>query len=102
MSAKEELTSSNAFRLGGREWAVVVVFAAALYFLAPAAWRRMEPLDLKQDYRLPYELNSDYWLWSRLAEQQAATHDTILLGDSVVWGVYVKPGETRSTMPMCA
>jgi len=96
MSEKEEPTSSNAFRLSGRQWMGVAVFAAAIYVLVPVAWRRIEPLDVKPDYRLPYELNSDYWLWSRLAAQQSATHDTVLLGDSVVWGVYVKPGETLS------
>lgn len=96
MSEKEGPTSSNAFRLNGRQWMVVVVFAAALYWLLPVAWRRFEPLDVKPDYRLPFELNSDYWLWSRMAAQQSATHDTVILGDSVVWGVYVKPGETLS------
>jgi hypothetical protein len=96
MSEKEEPTRSNAFTLTRRQWVGIALFAAALYWLAPVAWRRIEPLDLKPDYRLPYELNNDYWLWSRVAAQQSATHDTVVLGDSVVWGVYVKPGETLS------
>ncbi len=96
MSEKEELTRSNAFRLTGRQWMGIILFAAAIYVLTPVVWRRVEPLEMKADYRLPYELNSDYWLWSRVAAQATATHDTVLLGDSVVWGVYVKPGETLS------
>lgn len=96
MSDKEEMTRSNAFRLSGRQWLGVSLFAAALYTLAPVAWRRVERLEMTADYRLPYELNSDYWLWSRMAAQASATHDTVILGDSVVWGVYVKPGETLS------
>lgn len=96
MSEKEEPTRSNAFRLTLRQWVGLGVFAAALYVLTPVVWRRAEPLELTADYRLPFELNSDYWLWSRVAAQSAATHDTLLLGDSVVWGVYVKPDETLS------
>lgn len=96
MSDREEPTRSNAFRLSGRQWTGLALFTLALYVLAPAAWRRVEPLEMGADYRLPFEFNSDYWLWSRAAAQAAATHETVVLGDSVVWGVYVKPGETLS------
>lgn len=91
-----EPQSSNAFRLTGRQWMGVGLFAVALYVLTPAAWQRVEKLETGPDYRLPFELNGDYWLWSRVAAQAAATHETLILGDSVVWGVYVKPGETLS------
>jgi len=96
MSETETPTKSNAFRLTGRQWMGIVLFAVALNVLMPVVWRRVEPLEMKTDYRLPFELNSDYWLWGRVAAQAAATHDTVLLGDSVIWGVYVKPGETLS------
>lgn len=92
----EEPTTSNAFRLTGRQWLGLGFFAVALYVLMPVAWQRVEKLETGPDYRIPFELNSDYWLWSRVAAQQAATHDTLLIGDSVVWGVYVRPGETLS------
>ena len=68
----EELTTSNAFRLTGRQWMGVGVFAVALYVLTPVAWQRMEKLETGPDYRTPFELNSDYWLWSRVATQQNA------------------------------
>jgi hypothetical protein len=96
MSEKQEPTTSNAFALTGRQWIALVIFAVALYVLAPVAWKRGEKLDAGPDYRIPYELSSDYWLWSRIAAQAAATHDTVLIGDSVVWGQYVRPGETLS------
>jgi hypothetical protein len=96
MSDPQEPTTSNAFRLTGRQWMGLLVFAAALYVLSPVAWQRVEKLEMGHDYRIPFELNSDYWLWSRVAAQAAATHDTLIIGDSVVWGVYVKPGETLS------
>ena len=96
MNEAQEPTASNAFRLTGRQWMGVGVFAVALYVLTPVAWQRVERLEIGRDYRIPFELNGDYWLWSRVAAQQAATHDTLVIGDSVVWGVYVKPGETLS------
>jgi hypothetical protein len=92
----QEPTTSNAFWLSGRHWLGLSLFGVALYVLAPVAWKRVEKLEMGPDYRIPFELNSDYWLWSRAASQAAATHDTLILGDSVIWGVYVKPGETLS------
>lgn len=96
MSETQEPTTSNAFRLTGRQWMGLVLFAVALYVLTPVAWQRVEKLETGPDYRIPFELNGDYWLWSRVAARAAATHETVILGDSVVWGVYVKPGETLS------
>jgi hypothetical protein len=96
MSETQEPTTSNAFRLTGRQWMGVGLFAVALYVLTPVAWQRVEKLEMGHDYRIPFELNSDYWLWSRVAAQQAAAYDTLVIGDSVIWGVYVKPGETLS------
>lgn len=94
MADAQEPTVSNAFRLTGRQWTGVLVFAVAIYVLTPVAWQRAEKLQTGADYRIPFELNSDYWLWSRVAARAAATHDTLIIGDSVIWGVYVKPGET--------
>ena len=96
MSDAQEPTSSNAFRLSGRQWMGVGLLLVALYVLTPAAWQRIEKLDSGVDYRIPYELSNDYWLYGRVAAQAAATHDTVIIGDSVVWGQYVRPGETLS------
>src|SRR5687767_2908072 len=89
-----DLDVSNAIRLTGRQWIGLALFVVALYVLTPVAWQRMEKLEVGPDYRIPFALSNDYWLWSRVAARSAATHDTVMLGDSVVWGVYVKPGET--------
>ncbi|MBI3857916.1 MAG: hypothetical protein HY293_19735 [Planctomycetes bacterium] len=96
MSEAQEPTTSNAFRLTGRQWIGLLLFAVALYVLTPLAWQRAEKLETGPDYRIPFELSSDYWLWGRVAAQQVAAHDTLILVDSVVWGVFVKPGETLS------
>lgn len=94
MNETQEPTTSNAFRLTGRQWLAVGLFAVAIYLLTPVVWQRAEKLETGPDYRLPFELNGDYWLWGRVASQAAATHESLILGDSVVWGVFVKPGET--------
>src|SRR5262245_58643263 len=96
MNDPQEPTTSNAFRLTGRQWMGVGLFTVALYVLTPVAWQRAEKLEMAPDYRIPFELSQDYWLWERMAAQAAATHDTLVLGDSVIWGVFVKPGETLS------
>lgn len=90
------LEVSNGIRLTGRQWLGMALFMAAVFVLTPAAWRRAEKLEVGADYRIPFPLSNDYWLWSRVASQASATHDTLILGDSVVWGVYVRPGETLS------
>lgn len=96
MSETTEPTTSNAFALTGRQWVGLALFTAAFYILAPVAWKRFEKIEAGPDYRIPYELSADYWLWNRIADQGAATHDTVVLGDSVVWGQYVRPTETLS------
>jgi hypothetical protein len=96
MGEANEATTSNAFRLDGRQWAGVLLLALAVVLLAPRVWPRVEKLEAGPEYRIPHELGADYWLWGRLASQAAATHDTLLLGDSVVWGEYVRPDETLS------
>jgi hypothetical protein len=96
MSQMQEPTTSNAFRLSGRQWMGIAVFGIALYVLLPVAWQRIEKLEPAADYRIPYELSNDYWLYGRVAAQAAATHDTVIIGDSVVWGQYVRPAETLS------
>ena len=57
--------SSNYVRLPGREWVIVGIIFAAIFCLAPALWERFEKFEPGPDYRLPYELSSDYWLYNR-------------------------------------
>jgi hypothetical protein len=45
---------------------------------------------------MPYDLTSDYWLYDRYAGLAAERYDAFLIGDSVIWGQYVKRGETLS------
>jgi hypothetical protein len=87
---------SNGIRLTGREWIVVAVFGLLFGVLAPRLWTLREPLALEPDFRMPHDLANDYWLYRRYADLAVERFDTILLGDSVVWGEYATPDETLS------
>jgi hypothetical protein len=45
---------------------------------------------------MPHDLSDDYWLYERVAGQAAEGYQTVLLGDSVIWGEYVNGEETLS------
>ena len=87
---------SNCVRLSPREWLIIgVVFSALLYF-GPTLWERIEQFDAGPDYRLPYELSSDYWLFNRYCQWATSKYETLVIGDSVVWGHYVSKDNTLS------
>jgi hypothetical protein len=87
---------SNAMRLSGRQWAVVGLAFLAFCVFTPGLWERAEKLDPPPDYRIPYDLSNDYWLFSRCARLAEGRGEMPVLGDSVVWGQYVKRDATLS------
>lgn len=56
---------------------------------------KAERFETGPDYRIPYTLSKDYWLYERRLQELPATN-AVLLGDSVVWGEYVLPDGTLS------
>jgi hypothetical protein len=87
---------SNGIRLTGREWLGLAAFAVLLGVLAPLLWSQTEKFADSPDYRIPHDLSNDYWLFERHARLAAERDQTLLLGDSVIWGEYVTPQETLS------
>jgi hypothetical protein len=87
---------SNSVRLTGWQWLGVGAFATLLVIFAPVLWSRVEPFPAGPDYRMPHDLGNDYWLYERWAGLAAGRCDTVILGDSVVWGEYVTRQETLS------
>jgi hypothetical protein len=77
-------------------WLVAGLLFALFLLLAPSAWEAAEQFEPGPDYRIPYELSADYWHFARCCRRLAAEGQVVLLGDSVVWGQYVTPGETLS------
>jgi len=91
----EQVAFSNAIRLTIREWLVVGLFTVLLFFV-PSLWKQWETCPLETDHRMPHDLGNDYWLYERYAGLAAGKYDTLLIGDSVVWGEYVLRQETLS------
>jgi hypothetical protein len=95
--ARPEPTAfSNGIRLTGLQWLGVGLFTALLIVCAPLLWSRMEVLSLEPDDRMPHDLGNDYWLYERRAALAVQRCDTVLLGDSVIWGEYVTRQQTLS------
>jgi hypothetical protein len=92
----EDVRFSNAIRLTGHQWLIAGAISAVILGLGPTLWRQVEPCELETDHRMPHDLSNDYWLYERFAQQAVARCDTLLIGDSVVWGEYVTPDETLS------
>jgi hypothetical protein len=86
--------SSNTIRLSLREWGCVVLICVISFLLIPVAWSGMEQYEPGADYRLPYRISDDYWMFERWSEHSSAKYPFLVLGDSVVWGQYVKSEHT--------
>jgi hypothetical protein len=84
---------ANEMRLNARQWLVTLALALVFMALLPALWKRIERFDTGPDYRIPYALSNDYWLYQRRLEGITAAQIPVL-GDSVVWGEYVRPEGT--------
>lgn len=93
---QNHVTFSNGIRLRGREWLGVGLFALLVVLIAPSAWKRVETFSVEPDYRIPHDLGYDYWLYERYAGLATERYDTLVIGDSVVWGEYVTRKETLS------
>ncbi|MGA2032468.1 MAG: hypothetical protein ABSG68_09445 [Thermoguttaceae bacterium] len=86
----------NAMRLSGRQWLLVAAILLGCCLGIPRLWKRIERFDTGPDYRIPYALSNDYWLFQRRLERITDSAGVPVLGDSVVWGEYVRPDATLS------
>ena len=86
--------SSNAVKLSVREWLAAVVFVVVIVLLLPPLWRHQEVSSPPADYRIPYDLSEDYWLFKQYCRSVCGLGKTLVLGDSVVWGHYVGQDQT--------
>ncbi len=92
----EPFENSNDIRLSARQWLFVGIVIAAFFLSAPALWDLFEEFSPGSDYRIPYALGSDYRLYSRYSSLVLRWKKIPVIGDSVVWGHYVSPGESLS------
>jgi hypothetical protein len=87
---------SNAIRLSVREWAIAAAITLACFLVIPRLWERVDPFEPGPDFRIPYKLSNDYWFYQRYCRATISANKTVVVGDSVVWGQYVKADETLS------
>lgn len=92
----DEPFGANEMRLNVRHWLVAGAILLLIALLTPPLWELIERFDTGPDYRIPYALSKDYWLYGRRLRQVADRSHVLLLGDSVVWGEYVRPDGTLS------
>ncbi len=91
---KTGMPNSNAVWLTPRQWIVVGLILLALLVSAPTLWKQIERFEAGPDYRLPYALGSDYWLYARHSSVAIQQGKIPVIGDSVIWGHYVRPDQT--------
>jgi hypothetical protein len=86
----------NEMRLGPREWVITLAIVAVVLLATPRIWTKAEKFETGADYRIPYALSKDYWLYERRMRRVEDEKRAIVLGDSVVWGEYVRADGTLS------
>jgi hypothetical protein len=86
----------NEMRLGLRQWLSVFAIVLGCGVAVPRIWKHVERFDTAPGYRIPYALSNDYWLYQWRLERISAPASVPVLGDSVVWGEYVRPDGTLS------
>ncbi|HTL54790.1 MAG TPA: hypothetical protein VL361_03890 [Candidatus Limnocylindrales bacterium] len=86
----------NEVRLNLRQWTIAALIILTVALLIPRLWERIEKFNTGPDYRIPYALSKDYWLYGRRLRQDVRRNQIVLLGDSVIWGEYVLPDGTLS------
>src|SRR5260370_42573186 len=92
----DRIACSNTVCLSVRQWLGLGLFDVAIAVVAPVAWKQVEEFTLEPDYRMPRELNDDYWFYERYVTVAAEKVDALVLGDSVVWGEFVTRSDTLS------
>ncbi len=94
-TSNDDLPITHEVRLTLRQWLVALLIVTLIAVALPRAWRHVERFEVGADYRIPYALSNDYWLYDWYLQKTAAVAKPIVvLGDSVVWGEYVKADGT--------
>ena len=88
--------SSNGIRLSATECLLAIAIIILLFASIPRLWKHIETFEPDDDYRLPYALSDDYWLYSQYCRLSVNKCDVMVIGDSVIWGHYVPPNASLS------
>jgi lysophospholipase L1-like esterase len=89
-----DLPITHEVRLTLRQWLAALLVVTLIAVALPRVWRHLERFELGADCRIPYPLSNDYWLFDGYLRKTAAAKPIVVLGDSVVWGEYVRADGT--------
>ena len=90
-----KIQHTNGLWLKPLEWTAVLIITLAVVWLALPRWHeRHLSIELPKDFRLSYKLRDDYLLYKSVAAKVVETHPALFIGDSVVWGMYVRNDHT--------
>lgn len=78
--------SANALQLSPREWLAAAAGLLLVLLAFPAFRSTIKSPQLPADYRIPYALTDRYDLYERYSVLAAPRYDTLLVGDSCIWG----------------
>src|SRR5512145_1110179 len=73
---------------------IPVLGAIVILSLLPLALPLVDSAQFNGDYRIPYSLGEDYFLYEKYCEEVVATGRIVVIGDSVIWGHYVSDDST--------
>ena len=90
----DDLPITHEVRLTLRQWLAALLIVTLIAIALPRVWKHIERFEVGADYRIPYALSNDYWLYDWYLQKTAAARPIMVLGDSVVWGEYVKADGT--------
>jgi len=91
---QDDLPITHEVRLTLTQWVTALLIVILMAVAIPRAWKSFERFDVGADYRIPYSLSDDYWLFDWYLQKVAGANPVVVLGDSVVWGEYVKSDGT--------
>ncbi|MCP4454337.1 MAG: hypothetical protein GY809_23000 [Planctomycetes bacterium] len=83
-------------QLSVKQWGLTLAIMAGLFVAIPRVWPLVEDFQPGRDYRMPYAISDDYWLYQRYCQGAVDQHDVMVVGDSVIWGHYVPPDGSLS------
>ncbi len=97
MKETEEIQDTpfvNEMRLTLRQWLITLGLVGLVLGFTPSLWERLERFETDSNYRIPYSLSKDYWLYDRWLDRAGNSEGVFVVGDSVIWGEYVSPDGT--------
>jgi len=82
----------NKFKYIGLSFFILVLFAIVIPYILPLT----DDSSFTGNYRIPYSMGEDYFLYSRYSKHVASIKRIPVIGDSVIWGHYTGSDDTLS------